>query len=289
MKKTIICLLSLIMALPALAQDTERKSLAERSAAKTPDPAKDTDRNLLAAALKGWHVSVGAGLNMGGMSPVPLPRSIRSLDSFNPLLNLSIEGMAHKKFDKHWGMDVGLRFETKGMKTEATVKNYHMKITENANGGVQTMEGGWTGKVVTRVHDIYLTIPVLATYTFRNERWTVNAGPYFGFLLNGDFEGHVHDGYLRTSGNPEGVAPADRIPDELGENVDVTYATYDFGSDQRTFAWGLQVGGSFRAYKHLYVNAHLDWGLNSIFPDDFKTITFKMYPIYGNLGFSYLF
>jgi len=289
MKKAIIFLLALATALPAAAQTDGRKSLAERAAAKKPARAKDTDRHLLAAALKGWHVSVGAGLNMGGTSPVPLPRSIRSMDSFNPLLNLSLEGTAHKKFDEHWGVDVGLRFETKGMKTEATVKNYHMKITENANGGVQTMEGGWTGKVVTRVHDIYLTIPVLATYTFQNDRWTMNVGPYFGFLLNGEFEGNVYDGYLRTAGNAEGTPAADRIPDELGENVDVTYATYDFGAEQRTFAWGLQVGGSFRAYKHLYVNAHLDWGLNSIFPGDFKTITFKMYPIYGNLGFSYLF
>lgn len=289
MKKVLILLLALGAALPAAAQEGERKSLDERATSKAVKPASDSDHNLLAAALKGWHVSVGAGINIGGTSPLPLPRSIRSLDGFNPLLNLSLEGTAHKKFDDHWGMSVGLRFETKGMKTKATVSNYHMKITENYNGTLQVMEGGWTGKVDTRVSNTYLTIPVVATYTFDNDRWTVNAGPYFGFLLHGDFGGSVYDGYIRTAGNSPDTPEGDRVPDELGANTDVTYATYDFSHDQRTFAWGLQVGGSFRAYKHLYVNAHLDWGLNSIFPSDFKTITFKMYPIYGNLGFSYLF
>ena len=47
------------------------------------------DRNIILAALKGWQVAVGAGLEMGGASPVPMPRSIRKINSFNPLLNLS--------------------------------------------------------------------------------------------------------------------------------------------------------------------------------------------------------
>jgi len=253
------------------------------------------DKNIMAAALKGWSISLGASAEIGGISPIPLPRSIRKLNSFNPLLNLSVEGAAHKRFTPHWGLSLGLRFETKGMKTDATVKNYHMRITETTqitatDGSTstkeQTMEGGWTGPVVTKARNTYLTIPVLATYTFSNDRWTLNAGPYFSILLSGEFEGNVYDGYIRTSGNQDGK---EYIADELGENVSVTYATYDFADDMRRFAWGLQVGASFRAYKHLYVNANLDWGLNSIFPKDFKTITFKMYPIYGTLGFSYQF
>lgn len=238
-------------------------------------PLRDSgaDRNILRAALKGWEVSLGAGVEIGGTSPLPLPRSIRKINSFRPRLNLQIEGAAHKHFDKHWGISLGLRLETKGMKTDADVKNYHMEITEDDGGH---MEGGWTGPVITKTRLTYVTIPVLATYTFNNDRWTVNAGPYFSVLVDGDFSGYVHDGYIRT-------------PDETGENVDVTHATYDFHNDLRRFQWGLQVGGSFRAYKHLYVNANLDWGLNGIFPSDYKTITFALYPIYGTLGFSYLF
>ena len=52
---------------------------------------------------------------------------------------------------------------------------------------------------------------------------------------------------------------------------------------------GLQVGGEWKAYKHLNVHADLTWGLNDIFKKDFKTISFAMYPIYLNVGFGYAF
>ena len=41
------------------------------------EPAKETDTNLIKAALKGWHVRLGAGFNIGGTSPIPLPAEIR--------------------------------------------------------------------------------------------------------------------------------------------------------------------------------------------------------------------
>ena len=47
------------------------------------------------------------------------------------------------------------------MTTEATVKNYGMKII-NTNGG--ELAGLWTGGVKTKVKNSYLTIPILANY-----------------------------------------------------------------------------------------------------------------------------
>lgn len=277
MKTFLITIISLMTGVSAQATDatTWLEPTETLAAADRPDTIRDSsnDRNIILAALKGWQVAVGAGLELGGASPVPIPRSIRKINSFNPLLNLYLEGTAYKSFTPRWGMALGLRFETKGMKTNANVKNYHMAIIEDDGGH---MEGGWNGPVITKYRATYITVPVLATYTFSNPRWMVSAGPYFSLMLNGDFDGYVHDGYIRT-------------PDELGENVNVTHATYDFSNNLRKFQWGLQVGGSFHAYKHLYVNANLDWGLNGIFPSDFKTISFALYPIYGTLGFSYLF
>mgnify|MGYP003547469596 FL=1 len=34
---------------------------------------------------------------------------------------------------------------------------------------------------------------------------------------------------------------------------------------------------------------NLQWGLNGIFPSDFESVTFDLYPIYATLGFSYVF
>ena len=64
---------------------------------------------------------------------------------------------------------------------------------------------------------------------------------------------------------------------------------YDFSNDIRKFNWGLQAGGEYKAYKHLAVFANLQWAMNGIFPSDYGSVTFDLYPIYGTLGFTYLF
>ena len=236
--------------------------------------AQDTDQNLINAALKGWHVRLSAGFNVGGTSPLPLPREIRSIEGFNPGLNIALEGAVQKRFDKSkWGMLIGVRLESKGMSTDASTKNYHMEAV-NADGSGRIV-GAWTGKVKTEVHNNYLTFPILATYTF-NDRWSLSAGPYLSWMFDGEFTGEAYDGYIRDQ-NP------------TGEKAEVTSATYDFSSDLRKFHWGLQAGGEFKAYRHLSVFANLQWGLNGIFPSDFSSVTFDLYPIYATVGFSYLF
>ena len=177
--------------------------------------------------------------------------------------------------DKKWGMTAGIRLENKTMTTEATVKNYGMKII-NTNGG--ELQGLWTGGVKTKVKNSYLTIPVLANYKI-SDRWKVSLGPYVSYMTEGNFSGHVYEGHLRT-------------PDETGQRVDFSgesVATYDFSDNLRKFQWGAQLGGEWKAFKHLNVYADLTWGLNDIFKKDFDTITFAMYPIYLNIGFGYAF
>jgi hypothetical protein len=41
--------------------------------------------------------------------------------------------------------------------------------------------------------------------------------------------------------------------------------------------------------QHMNVFGGLDWGLSSIFPSDFETIPFKMYPVYAKFGLAYRF
>lgn len=257
--KRILFLITFLLAIPTFAQRNGE--------------AKETDTNILKAALKGWHVSIGAGFNIGGTSPLPLPKEIRSIDSYRPTISISVEGATQKMFDAHWGLRTGIRLENRGMKTDATVKNYHMEAVNVDGSG--TVIGAWTGHVKTEVNNNYLTIPLLAVYQF-NDRWQVQGGPYIAWMFNGSFTGEAYDGYIRDQ-------------DPTGEKAQVTRATYDFSDDLRHFHWGLQVGGQWKAYKHLAVTANLQWGLNGIFPNDFGSVTFALYPIYANIGFSYLF
>ncbi len=255
---TLIALLLCIASLPARAQ-------------------KEQTPTITRSYLHGWEYSLKAGFSIGGTSPLPLPEEIRSIDGYSPSMAISIEGNTTKWLDAKntWGVTIGLRLENKSMTAKATVKNYNMKII-NTQGG--ELEGLWTGGVKTQVKNSYLSMPLLANYRI-SPRWKLVAGPYFSYLLEGNFSGNVYEGHLRTDD-----ATGSRVNFE-GESI----ATYDFGNDLRNFQWGVQLGGEWRAFKHLNVYADLTWGLNDIFQKDFDTITFAMYPIYLNVGFGYSF
>ena len=141
--------------------------------------------------------------------------------------------------------------------------------------GSGKVQGAWTGKVKTSVKNTYLTLPVLAVYRI-NERWNVSAGAYASYMLDGEFSGEAYDGYIRDQ-------------DPTGEKAEVTSAKSDFSGDIRKFNWGVQAGGEYRAYEHLALFANLQWSMNGIFPNDFSSVTFPLYPIYGTFGFTYLF
>jgi hypothetical protein len=237
---------------------------------------------LIYSTLHGWEYGLKAGVNIGGTSPLPLPQEIRSLDAYSPGLAMSIEGNATKWFGdrSHWGITLGIRLESKHMTTRATTKNYNMKLVQNDGG---ELEGLWTGGVKTKVKNAYLTIPILANYKI-SKRWKLVAGPYVSYLIDKEFSGYVYDGQLRKPDAAGNIGMGDVAPFE-GKNI----ATYDFSDDLRRFAWGVQLGTEWRAFKRLSVHADLDWGLNGIFKSDFETITFAMYPIYLNVGFGYAF
>ncbi len=226
--------------------------------------------------LASFDYEVQAGLNFGGASPLPLPAEIRKIEGFKPGLNLMLGAKAVKWItpESKWGVGVALRFETKGMTTDASVKNYGMEIIDNG----ARVAGRWTGKVHTRYKSSQFTLPITAEYRF-NRRWSMWAGPYVALAMENTFDGYVHSGYLRE-GDPTG----EKVVFE-GDSQ----ATYDFSDNLRTFQWGLTVGGSWVAYKHLTVNANLAWGCEGIFKSSFKTVTFSMYPIFLNFGFGYKF
>lgn len=236
----------------------------------------DKSGALISSTLKGLEYRIKAGFNIGGTSPLPLPAEIRKINSYRPGMQIAIEGNVIKWFDEtKWGALFGVRFENKGMKTDARVKNYHMVMDSYDPVNPGHMEGAWTGYVKTNVKNSYVTLPFQAIYKV-SKRWDVKFGPYISFLTNGDFSGTAYDGYIREG-------------DPTGEKADVSEATYDFSSDLRTFQWGLDAGGEWRAYKHLSVYADLTWGLNSIFKKDFESISFNMYNVYLNFGFGYVF
>ena len=69
-----------------------------------------------------------AGFNLGGTAPMGLPAEIRSLNSFKPTFSFTIAGTAQYNFNNKWGLQSGVKFDIKGMQTDATVKNYQLVV-----------------------------------------------------------------------------------------------------------------------------------------------------------------
>lgn len=78
-------------------------------------------------------------------------------------------------------MRIGIRLDSKGMKTNANVKNYGMEII--GEGG-ERIKGNWTGYVKTNVKNTYLSFPVLATPQF-NRRFMYESGTVFCLYVGG--------------------------------------------------------------------------------------------------------
>lgn len=216
--------------------------------------------------------NVRLGYNLGGTAPIGLPATIRTLHSYSLRPNLSLGFDAHHPFNDKWGINVGLHFDTKGMKTDAGVKNYHMALRQDG----AEREGMFTGNVVTKVDQSLATIPVQATYNI-SHKIRVKLGPYFSYVLSHKFGGYAYNGYLRE-GDPTG-------PKVVFENDD--HGDYDFSSNMRNWQFGIDAGVDWFITKRWGAFAGLTWGLTEIFKKDFKTIEQSMYPIYGNIGVIY--
>ena len=227
-----------------------------------------------AGSLDSLQLKARAGYSIGGTTPIPLPETIRSIDSYSLTPSFMVGLDAMLPLTQQWGIMTGLRLENKGMKATVTTKAYFMEVVK----GDQKMSGLFTGRVEQEVKQWMLTVPVQATFTL-SHRVMLKGGPYVSFLLSKGFSGIASDGYLRKD-SPTG-------PKILMGNREGEWATYDFDNDMRGVQFGVGIGVDWRVYKCLGVSADLNWGLTGIFPSNFKTVEQTLYPVYGTIGMFY--
>ena len=233
-----------------------------------------TAGHVKAGILEELQLRARAGYNIGGTTPIPLPETIRRINSYRLTPSLMVGLDARLPLSKQWGIMAGIRFENKGMDGDVTVKSYQMEVVK----GDSKLSGRFTGHISQQVKQWMLTIPVQATLQL-GEKVILKGGPYISLLLSKEFSGIASDGYLRE-GNPTGVKIL--MGDKEGE-----WATYEFNDDIRSLQMGIAVGADFLICKNLGLSADLNWGLTGIFPADFKTIDQTLYPVYGTIGVFY--
>lgn len=220
------------------------------------------------------QVNGRAGYNIGGTAPVPLPRTIRSIESYTLTPSFMVGVDAEHSFDDNWGLMAGLRIENKAMKGAVKTKAYHMELVR----GNSVMDGLFTGKVEQNVTEWMVTIPVEATLNV-SRVVKLKMGPYISYVFSRSFDGIASDGYLR-----QGTSTGPKI---LLGNKEGEWATYDFSDDMRSLQFGIALGADFKVGNRWGLSADLNWGLTGIFNSDFKTVEQTLYPIYGTVGVFY--
>ena len=212
------------------------------------------------------------GTKIGGTAPLSMPKEIRSINSYKPNLPFFVGVKGSYQVDQKWAVLMGLTFEGKGMDAEATVKGY--KTTFSAvNNSNEELRGFYTGDITTKVHNLYLTIPVQAAYQI-SKKWNVQAGPYVSFAVKREFYGEAFNGYLRHE-------------TPTGTKIVIDAADYDFASSVRTVDVGMSLGGKYAFNDKLFALAQFDYGFNNIMKTGFESISFGMHNIFMNVGVGY--
>lgn len=228
--------------------------------------------NVVSNDWTGWGYGYRLGFTIGGITPVPLPAEVREMMTFSPNGAFMQEIYGYKLFKEKFGFYFGERLAIEGMNVEARVKNYHMSIEQ----GGDYISGYFTGVDKTEAKLISVKIPI--EFMVRvNSRLDLRVGPYIQINLHKEFKGEVYDGYLR-----ENTPTGQKIIFSDGST-----ATYDFSEDVKKAGFGAEVAADFQIKNGFGIFANLDYGFRSVFPDDFETISFKMYPIFFSLGLSY--
>ncbi|WP_231496719.1 porin family protein [Prevotella sp. 10(H)] len=223
-----------------------------------------------------WYLNLG--LNMGGSMPVPLPREVRKIESYNPKINPHIGISTVYNLNRKWGVGTELSLGIKGMRVKDRVKYMQTKVlvSEKGNPNKSEVDGYFTGKNTTNVNLQYLSLSLYGIYNI-GSRWEVKGGVYAASILKSKFEGNVSDGYLRdkTPNGPIVVIEADNP------------ATFDFEDNMRDFDAGFVVGGRYKINERIGVMVNMNLGLTDIFYRDQNPINFKMQNIYGTFGVTY--
>lgn len=98
-----------------------------------------------------------AGLSIGAATPVGIPASIRKIEAYKPGFQPNAEAGFTYRFARKFGLATALRFERKGMATQARVKGYFTTFNEDSGGKSESVTGYFTGEVETKVRNSYLT------------------------------------------------------------------------------------------------------------------------------------
>lgn len=215
-----------------------------------------------------WHHSLKIGVGIGASAPVPIPNRISEM-GWTPHLGGILGYSLHYDLSQKMGLKTGLQLRHVGMSAQAKV----YQMFTNATVDDAEVAGYFTGYNDTKFNATYLAVPLLFAYHISTS-WTIDAGLFAAYALQGHFGGAVKDGYIR-------------INEPTGDRVEVGCETFDFSDYVNPFNFGLELTA-----EHIITNRwsawfDLSWAFNSCMKNSFSGLEYKMYNIYGFAGIDY--
>lgn len=224
------------------------------------------------------RLSVKVGVNIGGAIPTRLIEGMR-VDSYPLPFLPQLTVCHHTPLSPALGVEVGLRFEYKGMRPRAWVHDYYTSVNRAQQGKSARVEGHFTGDVLTELGAAYLSLPLRVSYRL-GERTSFKLGGYFAYIFSSSFQGTVENGYFWTKPAEEGH-PSDKIAIER--------ETYEFSSSLRSWETGVEVLYAYRLTHRFSLEAGLSYALSSLFQGAFTGLSYPMRSSYLSLGVGYHF
>ena len=212
---------------------------------------------------------VKTGLSIGATTPLPKPKAIDKIYTWDPHMNIALRGwLSYRLPDtKGWHLDTGLEMERKGMyaSTHAT------DLRVNMGDGNQAKWGKFTGNNSSEFINYYLTVPMLVAYHTSSERMRMQLGFFVSYLMQQSFKVTL-DGDGTLDGKP--LAP--------GHLVD-----YDLSDHFSKFDMGVRVGLDYFFHGRLGLTTQLNMSFEPALDRSFTMMPFPLYNIYAFVGFAY--
>lgn len=232
--------------------------------------------HIQARIVENVDFEVQYGINMGGFMPslFDMPLEIEEIQHVAPVGWGNLQMHATYFFNNQYGIQTGLAIENRGMTTDALVKSFHTKVVKDNS----SVEGYFTGKVHTHAQVGQLTLPVSFVW-HPYKKWNIEAGFSASYIFRKTFEGAVSDGYLRH------LTP---IGSKIAFEGSVK-GEYDFSEDMRDFNVGFRINLAYLLSDHYSVKLGMHSDFLPLFEYDFKTISYKLHPIFMHVALAYRF
>lgn len=223
--------------------------------------------------VKKWVHNATLSFNFGATSPVPLPATVRKINSWRPGSNLSAGYEGLYRFHKSWSLGFGAKLDFRGMTVKNEVLYMKTQITVLSGSSSGSFDGYFSGKTKTEIKNAYILVPLYLAYKI-SPKYRFKLGAYIAYMFHSQFSGVVYDGYIRN-GTP------------VGDKITINEATFDLSTQQNMLDYGLLFGAQQYLHGRISLIENFTWGLNPILESSSKAMDFKMYNIYLSLGLAY--